>query len=134
MKTATSAQVSELTQGDVIRASRGLDPTQGRWPISRERVALDRIRHAARQALPRVIQVWISGLEDEDKWFRHRCAAELANRFGLPAMTEQRHQVDSTQIQVMVFPFANPYPAPPQAVEVVDVVDEVPDPGQPASP
>ena len=93
-----------------------------------ERIALSRIRHEARGSLMRALRVWINGLEDDDKWYRHRCAAELCNRFGLPTMTEQRHQVQGTQVQVMVFPFPNPFPPAPVEVEAVDVVDEAPDP------
>ena len=133
MEAQATAQHGTTSEGEILATgSPEVPATRGRpWSTLREseRVQMQRLRHMARRALPLALQVWIDGLKDSDKWFKHRCAAELCNRFGIPAITAQHVQVDTTQVQLMVFPFANPYP-PAQPVEVLDVVDEAPDPGE----
>ena len=128
---ATAQHGSEVVTQNLATGGPPAPLNRGGWSKynEAEKVVMQRLRGLARRDLPRALKVWIDGLSDSDKWFRHRCAAELCNRFGLPAMTAQHVQVDTTQVQVMVFPFSNPYP-PAQPVEVLDVVDEAPDPGE----
>lgn len=93
-------------------------------------VRMQSLRHLARQSLHKAIQVFIDGLSSKNFNERLECAKQLCDRFDLPKQTDNRHLVESRGVtQVMVFPFANPFPPMPEA-EVVDVVDEAPDQGQ----
>lgn len=91
---------------------------------------MQNLRFLAKQSLHKAIQVFIEGLSSKNFSERLECAKQLCDRFDLPKQTDNRHLVESREVhQVMVFPFANPFP-PMTEAEVVDVVEEVPDQSQ----
>jgi hypothetical protein len=102
-----------------IAERRGLDPRGGNGIAGRpyalhmrERMAIDMARRVGRIAIGKAMKVWIDGLRDSDKWFRAHCAKEIANRCGLPVMTEVKGQIEVAAVPVMAFAFSNTFPEP----------------------
>ena len=96
----------------------GSRPGAGRPRLAseRERQVVEAARAEGRAAMPRVVRLWVEGLDHrcddprhDDYDYRLACGKQLANRCGLPGLREIKAELAPTLAPVRTYSFPDPF-------------------------